>query len=208
MISYAILVSDETEEFNKLLTYLIRIKNDSDEIVVVADESKTNDDIKRILKINEALISYYFNPLNNDFASQKNFLFSKCTKDFIVNLDADEFITDEFILNVKQIIDSNPEIEAYWVPRWNEVKGITQEFIHMWRWKIDSSNRINWPDLQMRVVKNTKNIKWIGEVHEQIVGYKTYAVLPLEREYAIAHIKTIEKQIKQNEFYNTIQKNG
>lgn len=208
MISYAILVSNETEEFNKLLTYLIRIKDANDEIVVVVDESNTNDDIKSILKNNEALISYYFNPLNNDFASQKNFLFSKCTKQFIINLDADEFITDEFILNVKQIIESNPDVEAYWIPRWNEVRGITEEYIKMWRWKIDSSNRINWPDLQMRVVKNTTDIKWIGEVHEQISGYKSYAVLPLEREYSISHIKTIEKQIKQNNFYNTIQKHS
>lgn len=207
MISYAILVSDENEEFNKLITHLVRIKDSEDEIVVVVDSSKTNDSIKTILSNNQSNVTHYMRPLNNDFSAQKNFLFEKCTNEFIVNLDADEFVDEIFIQNIKQIIKSNPEIDSYWVPRWNEVTGITNEHITMWGWKLDAYNRINWPDLQMRVVKNSPDIKWTGIVHEQITGYKTYAVLPLERDYSISHIKTIEKQSKQNAFYTNMVKN-
>lgn len=207
MISYAILVSDENEEFNKLITHLVRIKDSEDEIVVVVDSSKTNDSIKTILSNNQSNVTHYMRPLNNDFSAQKNFLFEKCTNEFIVNLDADEFVDEIFIQNIKQIIRSNPEIDSYWVPRWNEVTGITNEHITMWGWKLDTYNRINWPDLQMRVVKNSPDIKWTGIVHEQITGYKTYAVLPLERDYSISHIKTIEKQSKQNAFYTNMVKN-
>lgn len=207
MISYAILVSDENEEFNKLITHLVRIKDSEDEIVVVVDSSKTNDSIKTILSNNQSNVTHYMRPLNNDFSAQKNFLFERCTNEFIVNLDADEFVDEIFIQNIKQIIKSNPEIDSYWVPRWNEVTGITNEHITMWGWKLDAYNRINWPDLQMRVVKNSPDIKWTGIVHEQITGYKTYAVLPLERDYSISHIKTIEKQSKQNAFYTNMVKN-
>lgn len=207
MISYAILVSDENEEFNKLITHLVRIKDVEDEIVVVVDSSKTNDSIKTILSNNQSNVTHYMRPLNNDFSAQKNFLFEKCNNEFIVNLDADEFVDEIFINNVKQIIKSNPEIDSYWVPRWNEVTGITNEHIAMWGWKLDAHNRINWPDLQMRVVRNSPEIKWTGIVHEQISGYKTYAVLPLERDYSISHIKTIEKQAKQNAFYTNMIKN-
>lgn len=206
MISYAILVSDENEEFNKLLTHLIRIKDTEDEIVVVVDSSKTNDQVRNILSNNKSNITFYERPLNNDFSSQKNFLFEKCNNKFIVNLDADEFIDETFILSTKEIINSNPDIDAYWVPRWNEVRGITDEHIKMWGWKLDSHNRINWPDLQMRIVRNSTEIKWTGIVHEQITGYKTYAILPLERDYSISHIKTIEKQTKQNAFYTNMVK--
>lgn len=207
MISYAILVSDENEEFNKLITHLVRIKDSEDEIVVVVDSSKTNDSIKTILSNNQSNVTHYMRPLNNDFSAQKNFLFERCTNEFIVNLDADEFVDEIFIQNIKEIIKSNPEIDSYWVPRWNEVTGITNEHITMWGWKLDAYNRINWPDLQMRVVKNSPDIKWTGIVHEQITGYKTYAVLPLERDYSISHIKTIEKQSKQNAFYTNMVKN-
>jgi glycosyltransferase involved in cell wall biosynthesis len=204
MISYAILVSNESQEFNKLLTHLIRIKQPEDEIVIVVDSSNTNDDIKTILVNNESHLTYYNRPLNGDFSEQKNFLFEKCKNDFILNLDADEFISEDFISNVKAIIQNNLDIDAYWVPRWNEVIGIEDTHIKTWGWKLDNQHRVNWPDLQMRVIKNNKNIRWVGAVHEQLVGYTTYAVLPLEREYSISHIKTIEKQMKQNNFYTTI----
>lgn len=206
MISYAILVSNEEEEFNRLITYLIRVKDENDEIVVLVDSSKTTDRIKTILLNNSSFIKYNENPLNNDFAAQKNLLFSMCSNPYIVNLDADEIIDEIFIKNVKNIITANPTVDAYWIPRWNEVIGLTPEHVQtMFRgWKLDAHNRINWPDLQMRVIKNIPEIKWTGVVHEQLAGYNTYAIMPLEREYSIIHKKTLEKQIQQNQFYNSI----
>ena len=204
MISYAILVSDEYEEFKRLITQLVRLKDENDEIVVVVDSSKTNESIKTVLANNKNLISYYERDLGGDFSAQKNFLFQKCTKQYVINLDADELIDENFIKNVKEVLLSNPDIEAYWVPRWNEVKGITDELIQVWGWRMDNQKRINWPDLQMRIIKNNCGITWINPVHEQMNGYKTYAVLPLEKDYCIYHIKSVEKQIQQNNFYNNI----
>ena len=206
MISYAILVSDEDQEFNKLITYLIRVKDKNDEIVVLVDSSKTNDRVKTILTNSKLHVMYKEHSLNGDFSAQKNLLFSMCTKDYIVNLDADEMVSDEFIANLKEILKTNPDIEAFWVPRWNEVTGITDDWVQTWRWNKDSMNRINWPDLQMRVLKNNGTIKWSGMVHEQLSGYNSYAVLPLETDYCIRHIKSLEKQIEQNKFYGKLTK--
>jgi glycosyltransferase involved in cell wall biosynthesis len=204
MISFAILVSNEDEEFNKLLTYLIRVKNQEDEVVVVLDSSNTNDRVRNIIKNNSANIIFKENPLNGDFSTQKNLLFSLCTKPYIFNLDADEIISEDFIINLKEILKQNTEIDAFWVPRWNEVVGITDEWVKKWNWNLDTLNRINWPDLQMRILKNKPEIKWAGVVHEQLVGYDSYGVLPLEQEYSIFHRKSLEKQISQNNFYNTL----
>lgn len=208
MISYAILVSDEYEEFNRLITQLVRLKDKNDEIVIVVDSSKTNEKIKTILLNNSSFLRYYERSLDGDFSTQKNFLYEQCKGEYIINLDADETVTAEFISNVKEIIESNSDIEAYWVPRWNEVRGITDKYVNAWGWKLDNLNRINWPDLQMRIIKNIPSIRWAGAVHEQMIGYKTYAILPLEKEYSIFHGKTIEKQIEQNEFYTKINTNG
>jgi hypothetical protein len=207
MISFAILVADEEIEFRTLLTNLVRIKSETDEIVVVIDSEKATPGVMQVIDNNSSHIKYYKRSLNNDFASQKNYLFSKCTKDYIVNLDADENIFDDFIENIKQIINLNSTVEAFWVPRWNEVRGITDEWIQKWGWSIDGESRINWPDLQMRIVKNKPEIKWIRPVHEQLTGYSSYATLPLVKECCIYHIKTLDKQIKQNSLYNNIIQN-
>ena len=63
---------------------------------------------------------------------------------------------------------------------------------------------INWCDYQTRIVKNTPSIKWKNKVHEILEGYKQYAALPAEDEFCLLHPKTIERQEKQNSFYNTI----
>jgi hypothetical protein len=204
MISFAILVADEESEFKTLITNLVRIKSDEDEIVVLIDSDKATAGIMQTIDTNISHIKYYKRSLNNDFASQKNYLFSKCTKDYIVNLDADEIIYEDFINNVKEILKLNPSVEAFWVPRWNEVKGITDEWISKWRWTIDEKFRVNWPDLQMRIIKNKPEIQWVNPVHEQLSGYKSYASLPHDVPYCIYHIKSMEKQLKQNMMYNEI----
>ena len=61
---------------------------------------------------------------------------------------------------------------------------------------------INWPDLQGRIYKRLPNILWQNKVHEFIVGYKKYANFPLDKKFSLLHYKTIDNQIKQNNFYS------
>ena len=43
-----------------------------------------------------------------------------------------------------------------------------------------------------------------NKVHEVLEGFKTYANLPSLPELALYHPKTIEKQEKQNSYYETL----
>ncbi len=63
---------------------------------------------------------------------------------------------------------------------------------------------VNAFDPQMRIYKNDPNIKWTKPVHEQLVGYETFTSLPKEEEYCLYHPKEIERQEKQNNFYETL----
>ena len=94
-------------------------------------------------------------------------------------------------------------MDVYLVPRINTVSGITEEHIQRWKWNVED-NRINFPDYQWRIYKNNSSIKWINKVHERLDGFKKYAPLPAEDEFCLLHPKTIERQEKQNEFYNTL----
>jgi len=63
---------------------------------------------------------------------------------------------------------------------------------------------INKWDYQTRIYKNNPKIKWEGLVHERIQGVEYYTYLPEVEHWSLYHPKTIEKQEKQNNFYNTI----
>jgi len=63
---------------------------------------------------------------------------------------------------------------------------------------------INWCDYQMRICKNIPEIKWKNKVHEVLEGFKTYTALPDVEYFALHHPKTIDKQEKQNNYYDTL----
>jgi len=56
----------------------------------------------------------------------------------------------------------------------------------------------------MRIWKKKPEIKWRNKVHEVLEGHKTFSALPAQEEFALYHPKTIERQEKQNEFYDTL----
>ena len=48
-------------------------------------------------------------------------------------------------------------------------------------------------------------LTWVNKVHEKLVGYKSYAMLPADtRAFSLYHPKTIQKQEKQNNYYSTL----
>ena len=98
----------------------------------------------------------------------------------------------------------NSEIELFLVPRVNIVEGITQEDIKKWGWVQNDKGWNMWPDYQTRIFQNKKDIRWQGNVHERIVGFKTWAHLPQEERWSLYHIKDVERQRSQNDLYNTI----
>ena len=139
--------------------------------------------------------------LAKDFASQKNYLKGMCTGDYSFNLDADEMISHWFMKDIHQILEGN-EVDLILVPRINTVDGITEQHCRMYGYTMNEKGWINYPDWQGRIFRNRPNIRWEKPVHEQLTGFQTYAHLPMEQKYSIIHPKTIERQVKQNKFYN------
>jgi glycosyltransferase involved in cell wall biosynthesis len=202
MISITITVCNEAKELEALLEHLEdRALAPDYEIVVQIDQDNYTDDVLSVI-IGKG-IKHWFYPLNKDFASYKNELKKHCSGEFIFQIDADELVAPEMLDLLPQIIESNPEVDLYYVPRINTVEGLTQEDILKWGWRVEN-NRINYPDYQTRLYRNDPNIRWEGKVHEQIKGFKQYSFLPTVDELSLIHHKNIEKQRKQNQFYNTI----
>jgi len=202
MISLAITVCNEHEELETLLDYLSdRALFPEYEIVVQIDKDNHTDDVIGVI-VGRG-IKHWFHPLNKDFASYKNELANHCEGEYIFQIDADELPSVELLDMLPDILESNPEVDVYLVPRINTVSGITEEHILKWGWRYEN-DRINFPDYQWRIYRNNESIRWKNKVHEVLEGYKQYASLPAQDEFCLIHPKNIKRQEKQNEFYNTI----
>ena len=204
-ISYSILTHNETDSLLKLIEFLVNNKDENDEIVILddySDNEKTKEILDTMCSIHE--IKFEQRHLLKDYAGQKNHLKNMCSGDYIFNLDADELPHKYLMKNIKSILDSNPTIDLYWVPRVNTVDGITQEHINKWGWNVNEKGWVNWPDYQGRIWRNRPNIMWKNKVHEVLYGYKQHTYLPAEEKFCFYHPKDIDRQEKQNAFYEEI----
>ena len=204
-ISYAITACNEHVELERLLDQLNEHIRPEDEIVVQLDNTSTTE-VKAVAEKYNVGTKYHYHRitfgLNGDFSSFKNNLKEHCIRDYIFQIDADEYLSEKLILSLSEILGMNPEVEMYAVPRINTVEDLTQNHIQKWGWYINQDGWINYPDYQTRIFKNTPEIKWINKVHERLVGAKE--IVPLPEGYDLIHPKTIERQEKQNNYYNTL----
>src|ERR1035437_2682666 len=136
-VSYTILTHNETNSLKAVLEAINKHKTIWDEVIIVDDYSDSLETIKIVNWAEEELKCKVFrNKLNGDFAAQKNFVASKCTNEYIFNIDADEMMTDFFFEHFKEILFLNSEVEMYRLPRINTVAGLTLKHIERWRWQI------------------------------------------------------------------------
>jgi len=137
-ISYAITISSEVDEPIDLIYFLHKNKQPQDEICVLLDKPKvhhwTLDQLYRFsssnwIKLNESLFQ-------NNFADWKNELNNMCSGDIIINLDADEIPSKTLIDNIHELIEINPEVKAFALPRVNTVENIGLSHVQKWGWSI------------------------------------------------------------------------
>lgn len=206
-ISFAIPVCNEHEELDRLIGQLVEHREEQDEIIVLCDAENTTNEVYEVLtKYRESTenMRHFTHSLSGDFATHKNFLNNQCTGDWIFQLDADEYLTETFLINLHNIVESNDEIDAIWVPRINTVEGLTDADIAKWGWNVNDDGWVNYPDYQCRLYKNSESIKWHKKVHEQLVGHSVSSFFPTIEKFSILHPKKIDRQRKQNAFYETL----
>ena len=208
-VSWAITVHNEGESLNNLLEQLVTFIEDTetdDEIIILDDFSDDYDTISILESYSEeySFIKVSQRALERDFGAQKTYLNSLCTGDYIFQIDADERLAVELLYNLHSILEANPTIDLYYIPRINTVEGLTEEHIKTWGWYVNKDGWIMFPDYQSRLYRNSPEIIWVGKVHERIDGIETFTYLPPEEKFCILHYKEIHRQEQQNKFYSSI----
>lgn len=216
-ISYLVTCCNEKEELRTLLAQLtahIAWHNTGDEIVILQDDSNVsleNEDIIKQFTDDFAFVKLYKHKLSGDFGIHKNYGSKLCKNPWIVQADADERFSSFLLINLADILEANPTVELFRVPRVNIVHGATQADAIKWGWHMSTLPEfgdapiINWEnsgDYQSRIYRNLSKIHWHKPLHETITGHEVSSAFPREVDFAIIHEKTLARQTAQNEFYN------
>lgn len=196
-ISYAITTHNEFIQLEKSIGIIESYLSDNDEMVFLDDFS----DNKKTQKLLENK-NVFQRKFQKNYAEHKNYLNSVCKKDYIFQLDGDEFPTHQLMKNIKNIICNHADTDLFYIPRANYIQQINKKYLKKWNWRIDNKQRVNYPDYQGRIYKNTERLKWTRDVHERIRGHYKFSKLPTDANLDIVHEKHIQKQIDNNNFYN------
>ena len=186
--------------------FLLKHKRNQDEIVILYDSKNGSKGVEEYLRSHSinGEFNWHSGEFNNHFADWKNKLASFCSGDYIYQIDADEIPHQVLLDHLPEILGNNPDNEVYLVPRVNTVEGLTDEHIKKWGWNVDDKGWVNYPDYQWRIWKNKPEIKWKNKVHEVLDGFQTYAAIPSTEQLSLYHPKTIDRQEKQNAYYDTL----
>jgi hypothetical protein len=176
----------------------VKVKEPEDDINVLHDVGRTNDAVRHVLDKHKSNISVLERKFSGDFAAHRNYQIERCTGDYILVIDADEMPQELLLRNIRQF---DGEILA--IPRMNIFTGYTEEWLAKCNFKLSDTGWINWPDYQLRYFKNNGAIRWDGEFHEKLVGGKVQVLQPNPL-IALYHIKSVEQQDKNADFYDSI----
>ena len=201
-ISYAICVCNEHNELNSLLSFLSRVADSEDEINILVDSGKVTDEVRDVLKKFEKRIVVNERKFCGNFSKHRNYHITKCKGEYIFVLDADEIPQEALIKNIR-----NFDSDILYVPRMNIIPGYTEEWCKRMKFSVNEVGWINWPDYQGRYFRNNGKILWSLGLHERLIGSDKVAQLQAIPQLALWHVKSVEKQDKQDAFYSNLKEN-
>lgn len=144
----------KNEEKN-IVRWLDNMRQIADEIIVV-DTGSTDNTLAILQKA--GIKSYHFTWCN-DFAAAKNYAIQQATGDWIVFLDADEYF------DAKSVQCFRSEMARY--HRNKKIGAIMCQLVNI---DTDNRNKIIDTMIQVRIFRNSKDIRYKNPVHEQLVA--------------------------------------
>lgn len=148
-LSLTVAIIAHNEE-DRLPSTLAMIEDIASEIVVINSVSTD-----KTIDVARSFGAKVYTEEFKGFVDQKNSLIPKCTKDWILFLDADEVINDELKASIVKAIESDSK-SAYEINRFTFFLGKTME--HTWQ-----------PNYRLRLVRRDSDPKWSGVlVHESL----------------------------------------
>ena len=203
-ISYLVTCKNEGKQLQPLLDLLFLDSLNAECVILddYSDDVETLNILDTVSKIPFYRVEKHH--LNKNYGEHKNYGKSLCRGKYIFQIDADEIPSETLLVNLRDILNLNPEVELFWVSRINDFVGVNDEYARKWGWRLTDYNGkriVNWPDPQTRIFKNLPEIRWEKRLHERVVGAKVISQLPFDYDLSLIHNKTMAKQEESNNRY-------
>jgi hypothetical protein len=175
MITYLYTVCDENERFIEAYNQISASLSEGDDIIVQYDT--LNGDPHLLNLLNENNIQYIEYEFNGNFSDMKNNAIKYVTNEWIFSLDGDEVPSTELLENIHSVIQMNNVKDGMSILRID--------------FNIETTES-NGKGRHLRIWKNRPWVKWIGKVHEELIGVSMVEWL----NYTIIHNRTTEESEK------------
>lgn len=179
-ISGCMIVQDEEICIRRALESLQRVCNE----IIIIDGGSTDNTIS----ICEQYTDKIFNHPFDNWKDQKNRAIEQCKNEWILLLDADEYLNNSLANSIYDIIKQATSLN-------NDIISIPRLNLQ------DGKGPSGWPDYQKRLYRNY--IRYEGDtIHENPIG--RLGVMPIKPDLPlmyIIHDKTLEQQKKRNRQY-------
>ncbi len=181
-ISVCLIVRDEELSIDRILSQASKFAN---EIIVV--DTGSVDRTVEIAKKYTSRVEYF--EWCDEFDTARNFSFSLAEMDYIMWLDADDYISDNNIKKIIELKKSPPTTDCF-----------------MFKYSmVDDDGNIPMEFYRERLLKRSANFKWHGFVHEAITPHGEIRYLDI----SIEHRKIKESNPKRNlNIYRKALKSG
>jgi glycosyltransferase involved in cell wall biosynthesis len=187
------MVCNESKDLYSLISFLKKVKDSEDEINILIDTLHVSESVKKVIDHFRDDIIVNERDFDGNFSNQRNYHIDNCSGEYIFLIDPDEMPQEKLIVNLKEML-KNSGADMVIIPRINICPGSTNEWLHKCKFKTNEQGWINWPDSQMRIIKNVPTIRYSNEVHESPSGFKKPISLQNDPTLALWHIKSVDKQ--------------
>ena len=154
-LSACVITKNEEENIG---TWLASMKKIADEMIVV-DTGSTD---RTVEMAKEAGARVFHHAWQNDFAAAKNAALEKAKGDWILFLDADEHFSPQTLPKVRPLLE---KVEASPKP----IVGVICRLINIDK---DQGNRFMGAIFQLRILRNSRDLRYEGKIHEHIVDVR------------------------------------
>lgn len=152
-ISLCMIVKNEEQTLERCLRSVAGVP---DEIVIV--DTGSDDRTKDIAGALASRVEDF--EWIDDFSAARNYSFSHATADYILWLDADDVLLPQYRTKLLQLKSTlSPTVDAVSM---------------MYHYSFDDSGNITQTARRLRLVKRSKNFRWEGLVHEDLVSKDPY----------------------------------
>ena len=154
-LSACVITKNEEENIG---TWLASMKKLADEMIVV--DTGSADRTVEMAKAAGARVFHH--AWQNDFAAAKNAALEKAKGDWILFLDADEYFSPQTLPQVRPLLE---KVEASPKP----IVGVICRLINIDK---DQGNRFMGAIFQLRIFRNSRDLRYEGKIHEHIVDVR------------------------------------